>query len=633
MRNLLVRLAAIMTLAAFSSFQDAPGQTASPPIIDKVEPPNWWPGHSWNPVRVLVRGSQLQGVRVESISPGIVPGLTRTNSRGSYAFIDLHIDPQAQTGRHSIRLAGPGGRSTFEFELLGELPRDGRFQGFSSDDVMYLLMPDRFVNGNPSNDDPRESSGLHDRGKARYYHGGDLQGVIDRLPYLQDLGVTALWMNPWYDNNNSLNEKETYDGEAITDYHGYGATDFYAVDEHLGDLAKLRELVDAAHDLGIKIIQDQVANHSGPYHPWVHDSPTPTWYNGTATDHLDNTWQTWTLDDPYATNEVQSETLEGWFIDILPDLNQDDEEAARYIVQNTLWWIGVSGIDAIRQDTLPYVHRRFWRDWMAAIKREYPDFKVVGELFDGDPNLVSFFQGGRARFDGIDSGIDALFDFPLFFPVREVFAKGQSIRQIANMLSKDRLYVDPNKLVTFVGLHDVERFMNVEGADLTALKLAHTLIFTARGIPLIYYGDEIAMPGGNDPDNRRDFPGGWHDDPRNAFEESGRTADQQQVFSHIRELAHLRRELRALRRGTMLNLLVGEQTWAFARVEEGAPVLVLFNNSRKPEMLQVPTTAAGFDEGSRLQDRLGTGQETVIEGGRVQVKLAPRTAAIYVVSQ
>ncbi len=233
-------------------------------------------------------------------------------------------------------------------------------------------MPDRFANGDPTNDDPPQSPGLLDRSKGRYYHGGDLQGVIDHLPYLKNLGITALWMNPVYDNNNGLNEKETYDGKAITDYHGYGAVDFYAVEEHLGDLALFRKLVDDAHKLGLKVIQDEVANHTGPYHPWVKDSPTPTWFNGTEAKHLANTWQTWTLQDPNSPPAMQKATLDGWFINILPDLNQDDPECARYLIQNTLWWVGVSGMDAIRQDTLPYVPRSFWRDWMAAIKREYP---------------------------------------------------------------------------------------------------------------------------------------------------------------------------------------------------------------------------------------------------------------------
>ena len=291
--------------------------------------------------------------------------------------------------------------------LRQRAPRStGRFQGITVDDVIYLLMPDRFNNGDTANDDPAKSRGLLDRSKPRYYHGGDLRGVIDRLPYLKDLGVTAIWLNPWYDNNDGLNEIEMPEGKPITDYHGYGAIDFYGVDEHLGDLAMLRGLVDTAHALGIKVIQDQVANHTGPYHIWVKDPPTPSWYNGTEADHINETWQTWVLKDSHATPEIMRPVLDGWFLNILPDLNQNDPEARRYIIQNTLWWIGMTGLDGIRQDTLPYVPRSFWRDWMQAIKRQYPRVNVIGETYDGDPSQVAFFQGGARRFDGIDSGID-----------------------------------------------------------------------------------------------------------------------------------------------------------------------------------------------------------------------------------
>ena len=270
---------------------------------------------------------------------------------------------------------------------------------------------------------------------------------------MKDLGVTAIWTTPVYDNVDHLNERERYDGAAITDYHGYGAVDFYAVDEHLGDLAKYRELVEAAHGAGLKVIQDQVANHTGPYHPWVADPPTPTWFHGTVERHPKNVWQTWTIPDPHATPDIQRETLDGWFIDILPDLNQDDPDVSRYLVQNALWWVGMTGLDAIRQDTLPYVPRRFWSEWSAALHREYPKLTLLGEMFDGDPALVSFFQGGAVR-DGIDTGIDTLFDFPSFYPLRRAFAEGKPLRELAVMLAHDRLYPDASVLVTLSGLHE-----------------------------------------------------------------------------------------------------------------------------------------------------------------------------------
>jgi glycosidase len=603
---------------------------AAPEVL-KVEPPNWWIDHSINPVRLLIRGRNLAGARVEASGAGVQLGPTRINAAGTYLFVDVLIDPQATSGTRSLSIITDQGSTTAPFELFAPLPRAGRFQGFSPDDVIYLIMPDRFANGDPSNDDPPNSRGLLNRQKGRYYHGGDLQGVIDHLPYLKHLGVTAIWLNPIYDNVNHLNEREKYDHEAITDYHGYGAVDFYGVEEHFGNLAKFRELVDAAHRLGIKIIQDQVANHTGPYHPWVKDSPTPTWYNGTEARHLNETWQTWTLMDPHAPPQLRKETLDGWFIDILPDLNQNDEEVARYIIQNTLWWIGISGLDGIRQDTLPYVPRRFWRDWMTAIKREYPSFTVVGEMFDGDPALVSFFQGGTARFDGIDSRVDTLFDFPLYYPIRRAFAEGKPIRELAVMLSHDHLYVDPSVLVTFLGLHDVQRFMNEPGASITGLKLAFTFLMTARGIPMIYYGDEIAMPGGHDPDNRRDFPGGWPGDPRNAFEASGRTADEQAIFEHLRRLTHLRAELEPLRRGAMVNLAVTEQIYAYARVTDGGAVVVVFNNGAEPAAVECGVGPARLPDGVTLKDPLGVAPDVRIENGKMRLNLPPRSVSIYTV--
>jgi glycosidase len=456
---------------------------------------------------------------------------------------------------------------------------------------MYLLMPDRFANGDTTNDAPSAAPALLDRTKGRYYHGGDLAGVIQKLPYLKRLGITAIWMNPIYDNHNALNRKETYDNQPITDYHGYGATDFYAVDEHLGDLALLRRLVDEAHRQGIKIILDMVANHSGPYHHWVQDSPTPTWYHGTETSHPNNTWQTWTLADPMANDAMRRATLDGWFIDILPDLNQDDPDVARYIIQNTLWWIGMSGLDGIRQDTWPYVPRAFWKSWMAAIKREYPTVKVVGEVFDGDPSMIAFFEGGRVKHDGIDDKVDALFDFPLFFTLRSAFAQGRSIRDVAQMLSRDHLYARPSSLVTFLGLHDVARFMNETGATTEGLKLAFTFLLTARGTPLIYYGDEIALPGGNDPDNRRDFPGGWPGDARNAFEPGGRSVAEADVWAHVHRLLTLRAQRSELRTGVMEHLFASEQAYVYRR---GNTVIAL-NNARGPVEVSIAARAIGAD--------------------------------------
>jgi len=602
--------------------------SAAPPEVSKVEPPNWWVGHSINPVRLLIRGRHLEGARARTDAPDLQMGLTRVNAAGTYAFVDVWIAPNAAPGPHPLLLATSGGEARVPFEVLQPLPRAGRFQGFSPDDVVYLIMPDRFANGDASNDDPAISKGLFNRQKARYYHGGDFQGIIDHLPYLKDLGVTALWINPVYDNVNHMNERERYGGEGITDYHGYGAVDFYGVEEHFGTLAKFRELVDAAHHEGIKVIQDQVANHTGPYHPWVQDPPTPTWFHGTAAHHLANTWQTWTLTDPHATPEMRASTLDGWFVNILPDLNQDDEEVSRYLIQNTLWWVGVTGLDGIRQDTLPYVPRRFWRDWMAAIKREYAELRVVGEMFDGDPGLVSFFQGGQARFDGVDTGVDTVFDFPSFFTIRHAFAEGKPLNEVAKMTGHDYLYPNAAMLVTFLGLHDVGRFMSDTGATPQGLELAFTFLMTARGIPMIYYGDEIGMRGGGDPDNRRDFPGGWPGDTHNAFNAAGRTPEERAIWDHVRRLTHLRAELEPLRRGPMVNLCVSEQTYGYARTG-ASPVVVLMNNGGEPAEVNCDLSPLGLADGASLADRLSGAPELHVAGGQAHVQLPARSAGIY----
>jgi neopullulanase len=483
---------------------------------------------------------------------------------------------------------------------------------------MYLLMPDRFANGDPANDDPAISKGLLDRGKGRYYHGGDLAGVRARLPYLRSLGVTTVWMNPIYDNNNGLNRKEIYDNLPITDYHGYGATDMYAVDEHLGDLATLQALTDEAHRHGIKLVLDMVANHTGPYHPWVQDPPTPTWYHGTEASHPNNTWQTWTLADPYSNSAMRQATLDGWFINILPDFNQDDPEVARYIIQNTLWWVAMSGVDGIRQDTWPYVPRWFWRDWMAAIKREFPTLRVVGEVFDGDPSMIAFFEGGRMKWDGIDDKVDMLFDFPLYYAIRSAFARGGPVRDVAQMLGRDRLYHNPQQLVTFLGLHDVSRFMQEPGATTQGLKLAFTFLLTARGLPLIYYGDEIALPGGNDPDNRRDFPGGWREDPRNAFEASGRSAAEQDVWQHVQKVATIRAARQELRGGETEHLFVSEQVYVYRR---GATIVAL-NNGAGATDVAIPVAVLPADA-------LGTCTAGRPANGTTVVRIPARAGCIF----
>lgn len=604
----------------------------STPQVTKVEPSGWWANHSINPVRVLIRGQNLGGASVQAPASGLIAGPAKVNATGTYVFVDVRITPHAKPGIRNLRITTRGGSVDAPFEVLSPLARAGRFQGFTSDDVIYLIMTDRFSDGDPSNNDPPQSRGLYDRSRTRYYHGGDFDGIISRLPYLKDLGVTAIWLTPWYDNVNHLNEREQYPdrpGEAkrkITDYHGYGSVDFYGVEEHFGTLANLREMVDAAHKIGIKVIQDQVANHTGPYHPWVRDPPTPTWFNGTESNHLANVWQTWSVRDPNSSYQVQRETLDGWFINILPDLNQNDPECARYLIQNTLWWIGVTGIDAMRQDTFQYVPRTFWRQWMTAIKREYPNFNVVGEVLDGDVAHVSFFQGGRLRYDGVDNRLDTLFDFPLMYPLRRAFAESKDIRELPRILASDPLYTNPKALVTVIGNHDLKRFMNEPDATIEGLKMAQTLIMTMRGTPQLYYGDEIAMEGGDDPDNRRDFPGGFPSDGIDAFRT--RNSKQNSVFQHQRLLGHLRKQLEPLRRGNLVNLFATEHLYVYARSTAAASVIVAFNNDKKSGTVEFSVEDIKLPNETVLVDRLGNVRDARVTNRTVKLEIPAHSSAI-----
>jgi glycosidase len=558
---------------------------AQAPTVEKVEPPNWWGGHSINPVRLLVRGRHLAGARLEC--GRLACGAPTVNAAGTYLFVDVTIPRGATPGSYPLRLRTAGGSAPVPFTVSAPLSAAGRFAGFGPDDVMYLIMPDRFANGDTANDDPAASRGLLDRAHPRRYHGGDLAGIRARLPYLKQLGVTAIWMNPVYDNTNERDTVETDGGRWTAPYHGYHAVDYYGVEERFGDLAELRRLVDAAHAQGIKVVLDMVANHTSAFHPWVDDSPTPTWYNGTRRSHLANTFQGWSIADPYAPPALRRETLDGWFVNFLPDLNQGDREAARYLTQNTLWWVGATGVDGIRQDTWQYVPRAFWRDWMTAINREYPRLRVVGEVLEGDPALVAFHQGGRVGFDGVDPKVQYQFDFPVYFQLRDAFARGRPLKQVALMVARDHLYPDPNALLTLLGSHDERRFMSEPGATLDGLRLAYTFLLTYRGTPLVYYGDELGMPGAGDPDNRRDFPGGFPGDARNAFEASGRTPEQQGVWAHVQALLRLRAERADLRRGATQHLHVGEQTYVYRR---GRSVVALNNDAAKPAEIRIPAT-------------------------------------------
>ena len=564
-------------------------QNALAPVVSKVEPPSWWAAHTINPVRLLVRGANLHGARVTPTRAGTETSAVVTNTAGTYVFVSVHISPAARPGDYPLALETRGGKALIPFRLNAPLDPATHFQGITTDDVIYLIMPDRFANGDPSNDIPQGAPrAATDRGNARAFHGGDLRGIIKRLPYLKELGVTALWLNPWYDNWNGI---KTCDKPWCpnTYYHGYHAIDYYAVEDRFGDMETLGELVEKAHASGIKIIQDQVANHVGSQHPWVSDPPLDNWFHGTLARHTQNPFRGDLLLSPHASDAARRPTLDGWFSDDLPDMNQEEPEVARYEIQNALWWVGITGLDGIRQDTIQYMPRAFIRDLSVALRRQYPKVWMVGEVFDRDPIHVSYFMGGREGWDGIDTKLDALFDFPLWQTSLDVFAGKAPASALRSMLRNDSLYTDATaRLVSMTSNHDVRRVASTEGITLEGSMLHHAFLFSVRGIPQLYYGDEIFMEGGDDPDNRRDFPGGFPNDARNAFEKSGRTAREQRMFEWTRDWLQLRREHAAMRHGRLIDLFSDEDVYAFARETDDETIVLAFNRAATPKQVAFP---------------------------------------------
>ncbi|HEX8475464.1 MAG TPA: alpha-amylase family glycosyl hydrolase [Pyrinomonadaceae bacterium] len=615
----------------------AQAQATTPPTVLKVEPPSWWAGSTLNPVRLLVRGTNLHGARVASSRRETVVGAVSINPAGTYLFVSVHVDPSARPGDYPLTLETRAGRARVPFRLHAPLDRAKNFQGITNDDVIYLIMPDRFSNGDRTNDTPADSpAAANDRRNPRGYHGGDFRGIINRLGYLKELGATALWLNPWYDNWNGVN---TCDRPWCpnTYYHGYHATDYYAVEDRFGDMATLRELVERAHALGLKVIQDQVANHVGSRHPWMTDAPLDNWFHGSPQNHVQNPFRGDLLLSPHSHATARQPTLDGWFSDDLPDMNQDEPEVARYEIQNALWWVGMTGIDGIRQDTIQYMPRTFIRDLSAALHREYPRMWMVGEVFDRDPVHTSFFIGGRKGWDGIDTELDSVFDFASWQISLDVFTGKLPATALRNILRADAVYPDASRLTTMANNHDVKRFMSLEGATPEGARLHTAYILTIRGTPQLYYGEEIAMEGGEDPDNRRDFPGGFPNDARDAFVRGGRTAREQEMFEWTQQWLRLRREQSALRRGSQIDLAFDDDAYAYARRVRNETtdetVVIAINRGATAKTLTVAAASLEAREGAQLVPLLVARERAVVASGSVSLVVPPKTAVAYKLAQ
>lgn len=559
--------ALMLTLSCFFS------ATAQDAKIDKIDPPNWWVGMEHDTVQLLVYGQGLTGMepQFDKIGPKILG--THPGASDRYLFVDVVIPANCEPGEYRLKLGSLRNEISARWSVLERAPRENRFQGFNQDDVIYLLMPDRFADGQQSNNTVSDSKLFleYDRNRPGAWHGGDIQGVIDHLDYLDELGVTTVWLTPVLENAGKGS------------YHGYAATDYYKIDPRFGNNSLYAEMVESAHAQGIKVIFDHVNNHCGIDHVWVNQPPTKTWFNGSVADHLLDGHNLPGVHDPYVAPGELQKMYSFWFVDAMPDLNQRDPFVARYLIQQTLWWIEFTGLDGIREDTYPYSYPEFGVQWIRAIIREFPTLNVTGECW-GATAFTALFQKDCKLPRSFDSELPNVIDFG-FHMAMERYLKGQeSLLAVYQRLSEDYFFGDPNNVITLLGNHDTPRAIFNAKGNMDRYKVALHILLTTRGIPQIFYGDELGIMGGESHvDLREDFPGGFPGDERSAFKATGRTSEEQNIFQYMQQLLRLRAEYPALRRGTLRQV---RPEWnggyyAYTRYHESGNILSVVNGGDK----------------------------------------------------
>jgi glycosidase len=609
-------LVILSSLAGASTTHQVP---IGKPRIDKIDPPGWWA--QFPSPMLLVHGEGLRDARFSVTGSRVALERTQTSENGHWAF--LWLDTKSAAAQTlAITATSHTGEANCSYVLAQRSHDPHMHAGFSPADALYLIMPDRFSDGDTSNDPSSDN-----RAAPHGWHGGDFAGIERHLDYLQQLGVTAVWMTPVASN-----------GAMPESYHGYAATDLYAVDSHFGTLAEYRHLSDALHARGMKLVIDLVPNHIGVQHPWVNDQPTPDWLHGTLEHHRAAQHDFYQLIDPHAPPAAWRDITDGWFADNMPDLNQENPLVSRYLIQNALWWIETANLDGIRLDTFPYVSRSFWHKFHTELHSVYPNLTTVGEVFRRDAEVTSFFAGGVTH-NGIDTGLTTPFDFPVHFALRDVLAHNKPMTELADVLRQDTLYPHPERLVTFIGNHDTTRFFTEDSGSEAKLKLALGLVLTLRGLPQIYSGDEIGMPGGADPDDRRDFPGGFPGDSRNAFTHAGRTAAEDEIFSWTSGLLAYRAAHAELQTGIEQNLYSDVDVFAFVRAMDSAGcsangaterLLIVVNKAPQSKTLELPVedTALGgcmqFDAASAAP-----GEKPQLSNGKLRIEEPAESMTVF----
>jgi len=570
-KRTLMLLAMLLVVSLQSIARNAP---------ERVEPPFWWAGMYHKELQIMVYGEDIGQTRVKIDHPGVKLREVVAVDSPNYLFLYLDLT-DAQPGRFDIEfISGRRTRYTYNYELLQRKENARYLQGFDNSDAIYLLMPDRFANGNPALDNLPGMLENVDRTNPDARQGGDIQGIINNLDHIAGMGFTAIWINPLLENN-----------QPRYSYHGYATTDFYNIDARFGGNEDFVRLVREAENKGLKIIKDKIFNHCGHHHWWIKDLPTADWLN--EWDEFTRTsYRMTTIVDPHFAVADYKRMMDGWFDTNMPDLNQRNRLLANYLTQNSVWWIEYTGIHGIRMDTQPYADKYFMADWAAYVLAEYPNFNIVGESWSGIPALTSYFQGGRVQHDGYDSNIPTVFDFALYDAIGLAFHEEQGwssgMMRLYNTLAQDFLYANPFNLVVFGDNHDTDRIFTRVGEDMDKLKMAIAFLVTTRGIPQFYTGIET-LESAREHDGhgklRVTFPGGWPDDPVNAFTREGRTDEQNEIVDFLGKLLNYRKDKEVLHYGWVRQFVPENNIYVYFRYnDEETIMVVLNNNSREMEL-------------------------------------------------
>ena len=556
--------------------------------IDKIDPPCWFVGMKNPSLQVMLYGEGVGNATnvVTDCANVQVDSVVSLDSK-NYLLVYLNV-AKAQPGDMNLYLVFDNCKQAVPYELrVREVAPEARI-GFDAGDVLYMLMPDRFANGDPSNDNVEGMSAyVVDRNQPNARHGGDIKGITEHLDYFNELGVTALWFTPVLENNMGDDMWGEYRHSC---YHGYATTDYYKVDPRFGTNDDYRELVTKAHEKELKVVMDMIFNHCGSEHVWLKDMPSKDWFN--YPDYKNNFVQTsYKLTphvDPYASQYDFDQMNDGWFVISMPDLNQRNPHVARYLIQNSFWWIEAVGIDGIRMDTHPYAHYDAMSQWMKELNEEYPNFTVVGETWCENPAFTAWWQKDSKLSAPRNSNLKSVMDFHLWQVVNTAFAENtdgymMGLNKLYNHFVYDYLYPDASMVMAFVENHDTDRFLR-EGADVTALKQAMTLLLTTRRIPQLYYGTEVMMNGTKakfDGHVRKDFLGGWEGDARNLFNAAERNAVESEAFNFISNILHWRKGNDVIAKGEMKHFIPQQGVYVYARCYEGKRVLVVLNGTDK----------------------------------------------------